>query len=355
MKKTKLKFGVIADPIATFNPEAETTFFLLKEITLRGHECWIMEMKDLFLHDGEIFGRGRKVTVRQTGKRFVYELVDEKEIVLKKLDCIFLRKDPPVDMEYINHLTLLEMVENAVSPSPHPSPIEGEGAYRFPSPLGGEGQGEGGGRSPLFINSPSGIKKANEKIYPFHFLGLSPPSVISQSGDVLLTFLKKIKKGVVKPLNAGGGKGILLVNHGDPDAKSLIETATLGFTQYVLLQKYIPEAKTGDKRILLWNGEPLGSFLRVPSRDDFRGNMHSGARWVKASLTAHEKKVISRLKPRLLADGLLFVGIDFIGPYVTEINTTSPMGIREINQLDNSQIEKSVINLAESRLFSAVR
>ncbi|MBI4411933.1 MAG: glutathione synthase [Deltaproteobacteria bacterium] len=353
MNRKKPKFGVVADPIGTFDPEAETTFFLLKEITLRGHEGWIMEMKDLFLCDGEVFGRARKVTVRQKGKIFVYESDDKKEIALKNLNCIFLRKDPPVDIEYVNHLTLLEMVEN--SPplcKARSGGVESGLVSTSPTP---SLQRRGGFIGPLIINSPSGIKKANEKIYPFYFSGVSPPSVVSQSGDVLLTFLKKIKKGVIKPLNAGGGKGILLVNHGDPDAKSLLEVATHGFTRYVLLQKYVPEARKGDKRVLLLNGEPLGSFLRVPSRDDFRGNMHSGARWVKAVLTAHEKKIISRLKPRLLADGLLFVGIDFIGPYVTEINTTSPMGIREINQLDNSQIEKSVINLAESGIFSAMR
>src|SRR3989338_1632263 len=172
MKKKKLKFGTIADPIASFDPEAETTFFLLKEITLRGHEGWIMEMKDLFLDGGYLHANARPVTVFKKGKKFSYELGNSKSVDLGRFHCLFLRKDPPVDLDYINHLTLLETL-----------------------------------RGPLMINAPGGIKKANEKIYPFYFSGVSPPSVVSQSGDVLLTFLKKIKKGVIKPLNAGGGKG----------------------------------------------------------------------------------------------------------------------------------------------------
>ncbi|MBI2339506.1 MAG: hypothetical protein HYU99_03930 [Deltaproteobacteria bacterium] len=282
----------------------------------------------------------------------MYESDDEKEIILKNLDCLFLRKDPPVDPAYIDHLTLLEIVCGG-STSPNPSlQRRGESPPLCKGRSGGVERplminSPAGIKKAMMINSPAGIKKANEKIYPFYFSGVSPPSVVSQSGDVLLSFLKKIKKGVIKPLDAGGGKGVLLIHHGDPDAKSLLEVATQNFTRYVLLQKYIPEAKKGDKRVLLWNGEPLGSFLRVPSRDDFRGNLHSGARFVKSPLTQAEKKLLARLKPALLRDGLLFAGVDLIGPYVTEINVTSPMGIREINHCDHSQIEKSLLNAIE--------
>jgi len=353
MTRQKLKIGYVIDPISSFDVEAETTFFFLKEGTRRGFENWIVELKDIFLKNGKILAAAKKVEVFQRQKKFSYTFIDSKTIDLGLLHVLFLRKDPPVDLNYLNHLTLLEMLENSGSPSPQPSPprlgeasgvawVEGEGGRR---------PGEGALGRPLFINSPRGIKWANEKIFPLHFPGLSPPTMVSQSESILLSFIKEHQKVVLKPLNSSGGRGIFILQHSDANKGSLLEGATIGFTDYVMLQKYIPEAKKGDKRILLFNGKLLGCFLRVPSKIDFRGNMHQGAKWVKSKLTPHEKNVVRDLGYQLVSAGLLFVGLDSIGPYITEINSTSPMGIREINQIDNSHCEKIIFDSFSSLLF----
>jgi len=347
MTKRKLKFGTIADPIETWDTEAETTFFFLKELTKRGYESWVMSLNDLSAQGSTLIARAQKVRVTQTRKVFSYKITDQKELNLKNLHCLFLRKDPPVDLEYLTHLTLLELLEE--SPplcKGRPGGVDPGGNSKSTSPSPSL-QRRGG---LLMINSPSGIKKANEKTYPFYFNGISPPSMVSKNKEALLQFLKKFKKVVRKPLNGAGGKGIFIIGHKDADALSLLETATNDFTEFAYLQKFLPESKKGDKRILLLNGEPVGAFLRIPSKKDFRGNMHSGARWVSSKVSSHEKKVLGQIKPQLLADGLYFVGVDFIGSHITEINTTSPMGIREINHYDNSHVEKLTLNWVESRI-----
>lgn len=312
----KLNLGFVADPIASFDPQAETTLFLLREAADRGHVTWVMELKDLFLEGEGVSATARQVLVSQKNKTFSYRVVDEKNIRMDKLDAVFLRKDPPVDLAYLDHLTILETIK----------------------------------KPPLFINSPSGIKKANEKIYPLTFPGISPPSLVTMDHKKLLAFISKYKKTVVKPLNESGGRGIFIAEKSMPDLPDLLQKATLNFTRYILVQKFIPEATKGDKRILLLGGKLLGAFLRVPAPGDFRGNMHQGASWVKGVVTPHENGVLKKLKPALKREGLHLVGLDFIGKFVTEINTTSPMGIREINHLDNSQIEKKVFNWLESQL-----
>lgn len=322
--KRLLKIGFVVDPLESFNQEAETTHFILKESTNRRHENWVMEPKDIFWDQGTCGAMASRILVVKRGKLFSHRIVDQKKINLGRLDVVFLRKDPPVDAVYLNHLTLLEMLEKSDSSKP---------------PF-----------SPFFINSPSGIKRANEKLYPFYFPEISPPSLVSANIDLLLEFLSRQKKVVMKPLNLGGGKGVLILHAGDADRRSLLEMATQNGREYMMLQKFIPESVKGDKRILLFNGEILGAFVRVPSKNDFRGNLHSGARFKKSAVTAHEREIIYRLKSRLIRDGLYFVGIDFIGPTVTEINTTSPMGIREINYLDQVHIEKKILNFVESKV-----
>lgn len=322
MTKRPLKIGFVVDPLETFNREAETTYFILKESTDRGHENWVMEPKAIFFNQGVFGAVSSRISVEKRGEIFSHQIVDQRRINLGKLDVIFLRKDPPVDIDYMNHLSLLELLEARSS--------------------------QAGG--PLMINSPHGIKGANEKLFPFYFPQISPPSLVSADLDLLLEFLSRHKKVVLKPLNSGGGKGIFILHGGDADRRSLLEMTTRNGLEYVLLQKFIPESAKGDKRIFCLNGEPLGSFLRIPKKSDFRGNMHSGARWVKASINSYEKKVLKRIKPALKAFGLILTGLDFIGPRVTEINTTSPMGIREINYLEKVKIEKKILNFVESRV-----
>lgn len=316
MKKRALQIGFVADAIESFDREAETTFFLMKEAFRRGYKSWVMEPKNIFTQNSEVWGTAKEIEVNPNKKIFSWKIRSVKKINLGKLDCLFVRKDPPADLSYYQHLNILELLEGKV----------------------------------LMINSPRGIKKGGEKIYPFFEPQLSPPSVITCAADVLDKFLRTYGKIVVKPLHLSGGRGIFILHQGDSDRFSLFERATDNLAQHVLLQKFVPEARKGDKRILLFNGEILGAFIRVPAKNDFRGNLHSGARFKRASITLHERKIISQLKSRLIRDGLYFVGIDFLGPYVTEINTTSPMGIREVNQLYGIPCERTIFNGIEEML-----
>lgn len=313
----KLKIGFVSDPLTSFDKQAETTFFLMQEANLRGHEVWSFELKDLFLQNGpKVSAWAQKILIAKHNQTFQYKIIQQKRIDLSKLNVLFLRKDPPVDLKFIHHLDILEVLEKT--------------------------------SNILFVNSPSGIKKASEKIYPLLFSGLSPATLVTSSLVEAKKFVSLHPQTILKPLNLSGGRGIVKINK--LNLSKLFNQATNGEKEFIMLQKFIPEAKKGDKRILLLAGEPLGSFLRVPAKGDFRGNMHSGATWVKSAITAREQKMIKQLKPALLADDLLFVGIDVIGKYITEINSTSPMGIREINQLENSQVEKMTLNWVERNL-----
>lgn len=327
----KIKTLTIADPVGGFDPLAETTSFILGELCARGHEVWTTELKNLFWSEGLLYADAQKVLVQQKEKKFTYKIVGKRRVRLKNFSAIFLRKDPPVDEAYINHLHLLQILESS------------KGA-------------------PLFVNSPTGIKKSSEKLYPFYFPGISPPSVVSADPEILRQFIKKHKKVVLKPLNEGGGRGVRLLSsrdlgrtHGSAPTKMNglfvgVDPCVDPKNQFVMLQKYLPQIKDGDKRVLLFNGKILGSFVRIPKKGDFRGNMHAGASWKKSPVTTAEKKIIKKITPQLLADGLLFVGLDFIGGKTTEINTTSPMGIREINALTGKKVEQEIVNHIEMHI-----
>lgn len=322
MKKTKRRFLTVADPVSGFHPQAETTFFLLEEITRLGCESLICEPRDLMVQDGEVFAWARAIEVRRKGKNFNFKWCDEQKVALAEIDAVWVRKDPPVDENYLTHLSLLEIAEANAA-------------------LAGR---------PLFLNSPLGIRQANEKLFPLLFEGLSPSTLVSFRRDEMTAFVKRHRSAVLKPLNGSGGRGIFLLRADDPNLGSLLEQSTHDFSRAVMLQKYLPAAKRGDKRILLFDGEILGSFLRVPAREDFRGNMHSGARWVKSGVTAREKEMVKRLLPRLQSLNLFFVGLDFIGGYVTEINSTSPMGLREIETLSGRNPTRLIFESVFSRL-----
>lgn len=321
--RARLKVGMVADPIVSFNPQAETSFFILHESCERGHTNYIWELDGLFLEDGRILAKARQVEVTREYRQFYYHLGEEELIDLTTLDCIFLRKDPPVDAHFLDHLALLSIFE------------------------------KGAGKKTLMVNSPSGVAAAPEKIYPHHFPGISPPTLVSHNRKAMLDFVKLHGKAVLKPLHLSGGRGIAIVNSASSHLSQFLETASDGFKTYMVLQAYLEEAKTGDKRILLLNGKSMGCFLRVPHPDDFRGNMHQGAKWVKSRLTAREEQMIRKIKPKLLADGLYFVGLDVIGDRITEINSTSPMGIREINELEKKTIEKDLWNWVERSVRSS--
>lgn len=309
-KTPKYKIAFVADPLENFDPYAETTSFIIDELNKRGLETYHIELKDLYLKNNSPHGVAKLVRVTKKRKQFEYKIIKTSTINLAKMDAIFIRKDPPVDLNYIDHLSLLELAANKT----------------------------------LLINHPTWIKHANEKLFPLYFNGLAPKTIVSQNKKIIIDFIKDHKSAVLKPLNNAGGRGVVWLHAKDPSLNSLIEILTEHQTHYIMAQEYIPEAPKGDKRILLLDGEFIGAFTRIPPKDDFRGNLHSGASLIKAKITKRDQEIIAQIKNKLKTMGLYFVGIDIIGNYVTEINTTSPMGIREINQIENSHIEKIIVD-----------
>lgn len=322
-----MKIAFVIDPIATFNPHAETTFFLMREMTRRGWDVYGVELKDLILENGAVLANAQKLIVTWkdppafspplskgglggSPKQFTYKILSTEKLNLAKMDAIFLRKDPPVDLTFIDHLSILELLRGKT----------------------------------LLVNNPLGIKHANEKIFPFHFQNISPKTLVTKNHNEILRFIQKNKGAILKPLNLSGGRGIVKVSHKDPSLSSLIDILTNESRHFIMAQEFLPAAIKGDKRILLLDGEILGCFLRVPTKTDFRGNLHSGARLKKSILNSREKKLVHSLKPELQKLGLYFVGLDLIGGFITEINVTSPMGLGELNALFDIQSEKFVVD-----------
>jgi len=315
-KKKSFKIAFVADPLKNFDPAAETTSFIMDEVCKRGWECYHIELKDMYLKNDTPHGMASQIQTTKKNKQFTHKIVNTKTLKLETMDAVFIRKDPPVDLNYIDHLSILEFLVSKT----------------------------------LVINHPTWIKHGNEKLFTFYFKNLAPHTIVTQNKKLILDFVKKHKTAILKPLNMSGGKGVLWVNSKDPSLNSIVDILSEDQTRYIMAQEYVPAASKGDKRILILDGEILGAFTRVPTKDDFRGNLHSGAKLVKGSITSHDKKIVSLLKPTLKKMGLYFVGIDVIGKYVTEINTTSPMGIREINQLEKTNVEKTLVNWLESKL-----
>lgn len=310
-----LKMAFVMDPIGSINIEKDTTFVLMLEAEARGHEVWYLELKDLFVRHGKPFGNAARVSLRRE-KGNHYTLGETETVELGGFDAVWMRKDPPFNMDYIYSTYILSLIE--------------------------------GGRTKV-LNDPKGIRESNEKLYTLYFPEWIPESIVSKDIPQLNRFLSDVGgEMVVKPLDGHGGEGVFFVKEGDRNANVILESITDFGRRYVLAQKFIERVSEGDKRIILLNGEPLGAVLRVPKPGgEFRCNFHSGGSPAKSALTDREREICKTLGPRLREDGLYFVGIDVIGGYVTEINTTSPTGVQEINRLDGVKLEKDVIDFAE--------
>lgn len=310
-----LKMAFVMDPIGSINIEKDTTFVLMLEAEARGHEVWYLELKDLYVRHGKPFGNATRVSLRREEGNH-YTLGETETVELGGFDAVWMRKDPPFNMDYIYSTYILSLI--------------------------------GGGRTKV-LNDPKGIRESNEKLYTLYFPEWIPESIVSKDIPQLNRFLADVGgEMVVKPLDGHGGEGVFFVKEGDRNANVILESITDFGRRYVLAQKFIERVSEGDKRIILLNGEPLGAVLRVPKPGgEFRCNFHSGGSPAKSALTDREQEICKTLGPRLREDGLYFVGIDVIGGYVTEINTTSPTGVQEINRLDGVRLEKDVIDFAE--------
>ncbi|KAI9132513.1 glutathione synthase [Acaryochloris sp. CCMEE 5410] len=314
-----MKLAFIIDPISALDPGHDTSVALMESAQAAGYEVWMTQFDQLSVLEGQAWATLTPVTLKPVklvdgvwvSVKDWFVLGDPQFQPLTHMDAVWMRKDPPVTVSYLYATYLLDYVDP---------------------------------QQTLLINHPRGLRAANEKMYALQFQGAIPETIVSQDKRVILQFVQDKGMAVLKPLGGKAGEGILLLQAEDRNLNSLIEISTRRGQEPVMVQVYLPEAQQGDKRIILLDGEPIGAVNRVPRGQEFRGNMATGGRVVQAQITDREKSICSQLGPVLKRDGLMFVGIDIIGGYLTEVNVTSPTGIREIDRLDNTSLGEKVMH-----------
>ena len=298
MASKPLKIGIIMDPIGSITPYKDSSLAMLLEAGRRGAEIHYFEQKDVRVLSGKALGQSTLLQVRDDNVDW-YSLGDRQDIELGDLDAILMRKDPPFDMEYVYTTYILDRAQQ-------------QGA--------------------LIVNAPQALRDMNEKAYTAWFPDLTPTTLITRSMQEMKAFLAEHENVVAKPLDGMGGRSIFVVRKGDKNANVVFETLTDYGSQFAMAQVYIPEITAGDKRILLIEGKPVPCALaRIPSDEDNRGNMVAGATTKGQELSDADRRICAQVGPVLRDQGVLFAGIDVIGDYMTEVNVTSPTGIRELD------------------------
>ena len=318
-----MKLAFIIDPISKLDPGHDSSVAIMEAAQILGHEIWITEAKELTVIEGKAWANLQRVQLKpvklvdgnwQVEKNW-YGVEGKSLICLEEMDTVFMRTDPPVTIPYLYATYILDLIDP---------------------------------NKTLVVNSPRGLRAANEKMYALQFTSVIPETIVSQDKAVISRFIESKQAGVLKPLGGKAGEGILFLEAGDRNFNSLIEVSTHQGREPVMVQEYLPAAKEGDKRIIMLDGEPVGAVNRIPTGNEFRGNMAVGGIAAKVNITDREKEICAIIAPQLKADGLYFVGIDVIGGYLTEVNVTSPTGIREIDRLNNVNIGKQVIQWIET-------
>ena len=315
------RLGVVMDPIGAISYAKDSTLAMLLAAQARGFELAYLEQRDLLLRDGVAFGRLRTLTVRADPSGW-FTLGEPVLAPLSSLDCLLMRKDPPFDTEYIYTTYILERAEEA---------------------------------GLLVVNRPQGLRDMNEKVYIAAFPQCCAPTLMTRDMAAMATFLSEHGKIVVKPLHTMGGRSIFVLTLGDPNARVVFETLTEYGERFAIAQRYIPDiVQTGDSRVLLVDGQPIPYALaRIPAGGDHRGNLAAGARGLARPLNERDRWLAGQIGPTLAARGMLFVGLDVIGGFVTEINVTSPTGIREIDKQCGTSIGDELMAAIERRLPKA--
>jgi glutathione synthase len=321
-KRGTNKFAFIMDPLERVLVDKDTTFVFMLEAQFRGHEIYSLGIRDLHARGPKVIARARQCEVMRKDPHHRF-LDDGAEYPLETFDAVFMRKDPPADAAYLYATMLLSLADT---------------------------------RRTFVINNPAGLREANEKLYSLNFPDAIPPTLVTYEIPRLKSFLEEQGgEMIVKPLDGHGGEGVFLVTTKDRNLGAILETVTQYESRLIMAQRYLPEARNGDKRLIVLDGEPLGCTLRVPRDDEHRGNIHVGGTCVKAPVTARDRDLCRMLKPRLERDGLYFVGLDIIGDYLTEVNVTSPTGVQEIDRLDGANLEGKVIDFVEARVAALRR
>lgn len=317
MAKTPIKLGVVMDPIGSIHFKKDSTLAMLLEAQHRGYQLHYFELGDLYLDGAEARGRSRLLQVHYDPQQW-FDLGDTQDIPLGQLDVILMRKDPPFDMDYIFATYILESAEHA-------------GA--------------------LVVNRPASLRDWNEKLAALNFPQCIAPTRVSCRYDQLKSFISQHQDIILKPLDSMGGSSIFRVRAGDPNLNVILETLTRQQTRQIMAQRFIPEISAGDKRILVIDGVPIPYALaRIPAKGETRGNLAAGGHGEGVALSERDHWICQQVSAQLRERGLLFVGLDVIGDYLTEINITSPTCIRELDSIYNLTISATLFDAIEQKL-----
>ncbi len=318
-----VKLAFIIDPLPRLDPGHDTSVALMEAAQALGHEIWVTQVHQLSVIGAKAWAwlaRVELTSVELIDGRWLsvpnwYRASEAVLTCLEDMDGVFIRKDPPVTVRYLYATYILELINSEKT---------------------------------LVINSPHGLREANEKMYTLQFHQVMPETIVSQDKAIIRQFVEKQQFAVLKPLGGKAGEGILFLDPSDRNFNSIIEISTQQGQEPVMVQQYLPAAKDGDKRIIVLNGEPIGAVNRIPTGNEFRGNMAVGGRVEKTEITPRDQEICATVGAKLRADGLYFVGLDVIGGYLTEVNVTSPTGIREIDRLSHTNLGKQVIQWLET-------
>jgi glutathione synthase len=309
-----LGVAIQMDPIDSIDIDADSTFVMAMEAQDRGHDLWYYTPSDLSFTPNRVYARARPLAVRRDYDDF-FTLGEPQELDLSTMDVVLLRQDPPFDMAYITTTHVLERI--------HPNT--------------------------LVVNDPAEVRNAPEKIFVTDFPEFMPETLITHRRSEIEAFRDQHQDIIIKPLYGNGGAGVFRLTPGDENLSSILEMFEAASREPLICQRYLPEIRQGDKRIILVDGTPIGGVARMPQEGEARANFHSGGTAEQAKLTAREREICAGIGPVLKEKGLVFVGIDVIGDYMTEINVTSPTGIQETNRLSNTKIEADIWDAIERR------
>ncbi len=331
MLRDCMRIVAVMDPVSTVVPDEDTSFAIIREAIARGHSAYHVLDCDVALSGNtvtafarpisipqEFLSRGRQATPSAIPPATVLPMTlgAPEPLLLREVDAVFIRKDPPFDAAYWWLTLLLEHVRDQT----------------------------------LIVNDPRGLRDANEKLYACHFPSVMPRTLVDSDRARIRAFVQHIGgQAVIKPIDGHGGEGVFQLFLSDPNVNGLIEAVTQQGRSLAMVQEYIPEVREGDKRILLMDGDPLGAILRVPQGGDVRSNIHVGGSVVATEINDADQRIIDEVAPRLREDGLYFVGLDIIGGKLTEVNVTSPTGIQQMSRLGGQNCEAKVIDWLEAR------
>jgi glutathione synthase len=298
-----LRVAIQMDPVERINIETDTTFLMMMQAQARGHALWLYAPERLAMEDGLVTARGRSLILQAVAGDH-YRLGEPEIRPLTEMDVVLMRQDPPFDMAYITATHLLERI--------HPQT--------------------------LVVNNPAEVRNAPEKLFVTEFPGLQPPTLITSDPEAIHDFHARHGDMVLKPLYGGGGSGVVRLKADDPNLDALLELHAMIGREPVIAQQFVPAVSKGDKRVILVDGQPVGAINRVPAEGQVRSNLARGGRAEAVELTGRDREICARIGPELKRRGLLFVGIDVIGDYLTEINVTSPTGGQQLKRFGGPDV-----------------